>query len=53
VDIVPLGGKIASSGIFIRQRPDGKITGYYAVIQTNNASQRYQSAINERIKFTF
>jgi len=37
VDIVPRGGKIAS-GIFIRQRPDRKIAGYYSVTRTNNAS---------------
>jgi len=26
------------SGIFIQQLPDGKITGYYSVTRTNNAS---------------
>jgi len=37
VDIVPRDGKIAS-GIIIWQRPDGKITSYYSVTRTNNAS---------------
>jgi len=37
VDSVPWSGKIASE-IFNRQRPDGKITGYYSVTRTNNAS---------------
>jgi len=33
--------------------PDGKMTGYYSVTRTRKATQRYQSAINERIKVSF
>jgi len=29
---------VRDKNLFIRQRPDGKITGYYSVIRTNNVS---------------